>query len=391
MKKVVAALVIFASPLMAQTSEQISFQNTFLLRNISGTAFNPGPAPHHANLFTRGAWRAFLAGSAFATFSAETGPEQQRNEVFSTNWIAAGAQRNLGSRGLLLFRGRVSLEPMTIPEDGYPQMLQFISAEGGGPLLDVMRPQDLIGEVAADVAVRLTTASYLHLYVAPLGDPALGTVPFAQRSSSEEFAEAPFNYDVQELTHDSTSVVTAGFGSRFVTIEGSVFHDAVTTGRHTTIDDGDIDSHSARLVVTPIRNLALQISRGELGDDKREITTASVSYGGEYFLGTILWTQREELDALSVEATIRAKRNTFSARVESVERPVGFLGEPDIEPTTHFTVGYIFDFLRGRGYRAGAGFNFDYHTQSHEFPARYGHKPQGLYAFVRLRTDNVAR
>ena len=390
MKKAVL-IFLLAAPLAAQTSDQISFQNTFLLRNISGTAFNPGQAPHHANLFTRGAWRAFITGTAFATFSAETGPEEQRNEVFSTNWIAAGAQRSLGSRGLVLFRGRVSLEPMTIPEEGYPQMLQFVTAEGGGPLLDSMRPHDLVGELAADVALRLTTASFVHLYVAPVGDPALGAVPFAQRSSSEEFAEAAFNYDVQELTHDSTSVVTAGFGSRFITVEASVFHDAVTTERHTTIDNGDIDSRSARLVLTPTRNLVLQVSRGELGDDEREITTASISYGSTYFLGTILWTQRQELDALSVDATIRAKRNTFSARVESVERPIGFLGEPEIEPTTHFTVGYIFDFLRGRGYRAGVGVNVDYHTQSHEVPARYGHKPQGLYAFIRLRTDSAAR
>jgi hypothetical protein len=391
MKKAVAVFLFLAGPLAAQTSDEITFQNTFLLRNISGTAWNPGPEPHHANLFTRGPWRAFVTGTLFATFSAETGPDEQRNEVFSTNWVAAGAQRTLGSRGLLLFRGRVSLEPLTIPEEGYPQMLQFVTAEGGGPLLDTMRPHDLAGEIAADLALRLGTASFIHLYVAPVGDPALGAVPFAQRASSEEFAEAPFNYDVQELTHDSTSVVTAGFGSRFFTLEASVFHDAVTSGRHTSIDSGDIDSRSVRLVLTPTRNLAVQVSRGELGDAEREISTASISYGSRHVLGTMLWSRREELDALSVEATLRATRNTFSARVETVERPPGFLGEPEVEPTTHFTVGYLFDVVRRRGYRAGVGVNFDYHTQSHEFPSRYGHKPQGLYAFVRVRTESAAR
>jgi hypothetical protein len=254
-----------------------------------------------------------------------------------------------------------------------------------------MRPHDLAGEIAADLALRLGTASFIHLYVAPVGDPALGAVPFAQRASSEEFAEAPFNYDVQELTHDSTSVVTAGFGSRFFTLEASVFHDAVTSGRHTSIDSGDIDSRSVRLVLTPTRNLAAQVSRGELGDAEREISTASISYGSRHVLGTMLWSRREELDALSVEATLRATRNTFSARVETVERPPGFLGEPEVEPTTHFTVGYLFDVVRRRGYRAGVGVNFDYHTQSHEFPSRYGHKPQGLYAFVRVRTESAAR
>ncbi|MGZ5495088.1 MAG: hypothetical protein ACXWHG_15910, partial [Thermoanaerobaculia bacterium] len=289
MKKAVAALFLFASPLVAQTSDDITFQRTFLLRNISGTAWNPGPAPHHPHIITRGAWTTFFSGAAFASFSSETGPAEQRNEIFSTNWLAAGAQRNFGSRGLVMFRGRVSLEPLTVPEEGYPQMLQWVTAEGGGPLLDNMRAHDLIGEAAVDVAWRTTTTSFVHLYAAPVGDPALGTVPYAQRASSEEFAEAPFNYDVQETFHDSTSVVTAGFGSRFVTVEASVFHDAVTTGRHTTLDNGAIDSRSARIVVTPMRNLSLQASLGELGDEKREVTTASLAYGSEKAAATVLW------------------------------------------------------------------------------------------------------
>jgi len=390
MKNAVAALFLFAIPLVAQTSDEISFQRTFLLRNISGTAFNPGPTPHHPHIITRGTWTTFFSGAAFATFSSETGPAEQRNEIFATNWLAAGAQRRFGSRGLVLFRGRVSLEPLTVPKDGYPQMLQLVTPEGGGPLLDTMRAHDLLGEAAVDVAWRTTTTSFIHLYAAPVGDPALGTVPYAQRASSEEFAEAPFNYDMQETMHDSTSVVTAGFGSRFVTVEASVFHDAATTGRHTTMDNGSIDSRSARIVLTPLRNLALQASRGELGDEKREITTASLSFGSERVAATALWTSREELASLSLEATLRAARNTFSARLETVDRPLGFLGGTDVERTTHFTVGYIFD-LFTRGYRGGIGVNLDYHTQSHELPARYGHKPQAIYVFFRLRTESKAR
>ncbi len=390
MKKAVAALFLFAAPLLAQTSDDITFQRTFLLRNISGTAWNPGPAPHRPHIITRGAWTTFFSGAAFATFSSETGPAKQRNEVFSTNWLAAGAQRNVGSRGLVMFRGRASLEPLTVKEHGYPQMLQWVTAAGGGPLLDNMRAHDLIGEAAVDLAFRTTTTSFVHLYAAPVGDPALGTVPYAQRASSEEFAEAPFNYDVQETFHDSTSVVTAGFGSRYVTLEGSVFHDAVTTGRHTTLDTGDIDSRSARVVVTPIRNLALQASRGELGDQKREVTTASLTYGSEKIAATVLWTGREELASLSLETALHSRRNTFSARVETVDRPPGFLNNPGIVRTTHFTVGYIFD-LFTRGYRGGIGVNFDYHTQTHDLEQRYGHKPQAIYLFFRARTESQAR
>lgn len=390
----VAAALLSALPLFGQSSDDISFQRTFLLRNISGTSFNAGETPHHPHMATRGGWTTFWGGALFAESSIETGPQKQRNELFSTNWIVAGAQRTLGSRGLVLFRGRASLEPLTIKERGYPQLLQWISPDNGGPSIDVMRAHDLLGEAAVDVAFRTTSTSFLHLYAAPVGDPAFGAVPYAQRASSEEFAEAPFAYDVQETTHDSTRVVTAGFGSRFLALEGSLFHDAVTTGRHTTIDDGRIDSSSARLTITPVRSVALQVSRGKTGDAGFGIRSASLTVGAERGAASAIYTQRDsvygKLTSGTLEGTVRFLRSTFSARLESVDRPPGYLDRTSLRRTTHFAVGYIVDVMMN-SYRAGIGANVDYHTQFRQLPSRYGHKPQSIYLFLRLRTEAVRR
>jgi hypothetical protein len=95
----------------------------------------------------------------------------------------------------------------------------------------------------------------------------------------------------------------------------------------------------------------------------------------------------DELSAGTVESKIMVGNNTFMARIEAVDRPVGFLANPEVERTTHFTVGYLYDFFRRRGYRGGAGMNFDYHTQTHDLEHRYGHKPQAIYLFARIRTD----
>ena len=390
-----AFLLFVALPLFGQTSDDISFQRTFLLRNISGTSFNAGEAPHHPHIATRGAWTTFWGGALFAEQSTETGPRVQRSEVFSTNWIAGGAQRSLGSRGIVLFRGRASLEPFTIKERGYPQLLQWISPENGGPTLDVMRAHDLIGEAAVDIAFRTTATSFVHLYAAPIGDPAFGAVPYAQRASSEEFAEAPFAYDVQETTHDSTRVITAGFGSRFVTVDGSVFHEAVTSGRHTTIDSGRIDSSSARLTITPMRSMALQVSRGKTGDATLDISSASLTIGTQRGAASAIYARRDtvsgdKLTSGSLEGTLRVLRSTFSARLESVDRPRGFLNRPDVRRTTHFTLGYIVDLMM-TSYRAGIGVNVDYHTQYRQLPSRYGHKPQSIYLFLRVRTESIRR
>ncbi len=389
-----ALILLFATSLFAQTSDEITFQRTFLLRNVSGTAFNPGPAPWHPHIVNRGAWTTFWGGSAFATYASAAGPKNAPHEAFSTNWIGGGAQRSLGSRGLVLFRGRASAEPYTVKESGYPQMLQWVSPENGGPLVDTMRAHDLVGEAAVDLAFRTTTASFVHIYAAPVGDPALGTVPYAQRASGEEFVEAPFAYDVQETAHPSTNVVTAGFGSRWLTVEASAFHNAVSHGRHTSFESGSIDSHSARLTITPVRDLALQVSRGELGDAKLALTTASLTWGSENTAVSATWAQREtpaggpKLTSGLLEGTLRIARSTLSGRAELVDRPPGFLDHPDVWRTTHYTLGYIFDFIAS-SYRVGLGANVDYQTQYRDLPSRYGHKPQTLYAFIRVRTNST--
>ncbi|HXG58557.1 MAG TPA: hypothetical protein VNL91_06015 [Thermoanaerobaculia bacterium] len=381
-----AALCCFliAATASAQTNDLV------LLRNASGTAANPGPGD--ARFRIAGNWTLFHDGSLFLTHSGQSGPKEQRNEVFSTNWLAFGAHRTLGDRGELLFRVRGSLEPLTIPEDGYPQLLQEISAESGGPQIDTMRAHELIGEAAVHGALRIGTSSYLHLYAAGVGDPPLGPVPFAQRSSSREFAEAPLAYDVQEQFHLATRVVTGGFSTRFFSLEGGVFHHSVTGGRHTSIDDGTIDSRAARVTLTPHPNLSIQYSRGELTDADREVTSASASWSSERAAISVIRTQRENpagqaLVSQGIELALRvAKRNTFLARVEAVDRLLHSLHPPDPDWTAHYSLGYIFDFI-ARSHRAGFGVNIDYHTDTHAIEDVYGHKPQSIFLFLRARTD----
>ena len=391
-KRLTIVLLFFAIPALAQVDPQFD-----PLRNVSGTTPNPASVPWVTS--GSGAWTFFHGFNAHVTYVSETGPDVQRNEVFSTNWLTIGAQRTFG-RGFVLVRGRASAEPFTVPkDDGYPQMLQFVSAESGGPIVDRMRPHDLIGEAAVQVGFRPSASTLVSLYAGLVGDPAFGAAPFELRASGSDLAEAPFAYDVQEPTHDSTSVVTLGFASRFLTVEGSMFHDAVTFGDHTEIDNGDIDSNSARVTLTPTQNLAIQFSRATLGEDaaERKVSSASLTYGSDRTAATALWTRRERDNAptetaYGFEVAFRAMRNTVTARAEWVDRPSGFpdaITSATTEQTTHFAIGYIFDFIAAQRLRAGAGVNIDYHTQSHELPDRYGHKPQAIYAFIRIKAGSL--
>jgi hypothetical protein len=330
-------------------------------------------------------WSSYFDGALFGTYVTETGPREPQNRLFSTNWFLVGTERQVGQRGAVMFRGRFTLEPLTIPREGYPQLLQYVTTQNGGPLIDHQRGHDLVEEAAVGLEWRP-----LQLYVAPVGEPPLGAEPYAQRSSSVDFAEAPFAYDLQEAFHVATRVVAGGIITQFVDLEYGVFHRALSTGRHTSIDNGSIDSWSARATIAPRSLLSGQFSIGRLGDEKNKVSSASVSYNGKALAAAALWTKRDELTAYGLEATLRGGRHTVMARAESVDRPPGVFNFK-MKRTTHVTFGYIYDVIRRTAYRAGIGANVDYHSGNPELQPTYGHKPQSVYAFFRLRTDRATR
>ena len=312
---------------------------------------------------------AFVDGAVFGTYVTETGPQNPQNRVFSTNWFVVGAEHPIG-RGSILGRAKFSFEPLTIPREGYPQLFQLVSPRSGGPLVDAMRGHDLVEEVAVGLDWKP-----IQLYLAPVGTPPLGAEPYAQRQSSIDFPEAPFTYDVQESFHVATRVASVALTSRFADVEYGVFHTSTSTGRHTNIDDGNIDSWSARLTLAPQSKLSAQVSMGRLTDTKRKISSASISYSGKIFSTSAIWTKQDDETAYSLETEIQLGRGTLLGRGEN------------IRDRTHTTLGYIFDVVRTRKQRAGIGFSTDYHSNTSALHEVYGHKPQTVYMFLRWRTE----
>jgi hypothetical protein len=381
--------------LLALVSTAAFAQGVDPLRNLSGTTPGVGTSPWVRT--GTGGFTFFHGFDVHVTHLTQTGPEEQETATFSTNWFGAGAQLDLGQRAFVLARGRVSLEPYTSDENGYPQFFQFVPEEG---LVDRMRGNDLIGEAAVQFGYRVTNASLLSVYGAVVGQPAFGPAPAQLRASGVDFAEAPFAWEMQESVNDSTSVVTAGFATRLFTVEGSIFHDSIEPFNETEVETEDIDSRSARFTLTPTPNFAIQVSRAELREgelDQTDMTSASLSYGGSFASLTAQWTSREfpeiagaeSQTAYGIEVALRASRNTFLARAEHIDRPAGFplAFGPGLEEATHYTAGYIFDFIPAPSrYKLGVGVNIDYRTKTRELEDVYGHKPQGIYAFVRFRS-----
>ncbi len=324
-------------------------------------------------------WHPFFSGAVFGTWATQEGPKNPTHKFFSTNWFMAGAEHDIGDRGSFLARARVSLEPFTIPKEGSPQLLQYVSPRSGGPLVDAMRPHDLLEELTLGFEWRP-----LALRVAPVGEPPIGPQPYAQRPSSIDFAEAPLSYDIQESFHRATRVVSGGITTHAIDLEYGVFHESLSTGRHTGFDDGKIDSWGARVTFAPASRLSAQISTGRLGPDKSKLSSASITYNGAVASTSAIWTKRDNLTAWSIESELRAGRSVIMARAEWVDRPLGIFSSTN-ERTAHITAGYILDFIRGHGQRAGIGINVDYHNSARTLYPSYGHKPQNLYFFLRWR------
>ncbi|HEX9162111.1 MAG TPA: hypothetical protein VF980_10435, partial [Thermoanaerobaculia bacterium] len=173
------ALALIAVPVLAQMEHRHHMMMggspavSFLHSQASGTSLDPASAPMSMMMFSEAGWDVMLHGSAFLIDLEQTGP-RGRDGRFSTNWLMAGAIRPVG-RGALMLRGMFTLEPFTIRNRQYPLLFQTGETAFGRGIIDGQHPHDLFMELAAEYA-RPVGGGIAFLYVAPMGDPALGPV-----------------------------------------------------------------------------------------------------------------------------------------------------------------------------------------------------------------------
>src|SRR5690242_4473383 len=155
----------------------------------SGTSWLPDANPMHAAHYQAGAWTLMLHGAAFALYDNQ-GSARGANRQAATDWGMLAAHRDLGA-GRLSLRAMLSTEPWTVGSRGYPLLLQSGESYGGAPLHDRQHPHDLFVELAALYERPLSRNAAFSLYLAPVGEPALGPVAFPHRPSAAADPFAP--------------------------------------------------------------------------------------------------------------------------------------------------------------------------------------------------------
>src|SRR2546425_4675978 len=154
----------------------------------SGTSINPRSSPMEMIHKKAGAWTLMFHGVAFIADEQQTG-RRGADKFFAPNWFMGTASHGAG-RGRVEFRSMLSLDPATVTRRRYPLLFQTGETAYGKPIVDGQHPHDLFMELSLQYTHPLAEKTNVHLYAAPVGDPALGPVAFPHRVSAAEIPQA---------------------------------------------------------------------------------------------------------------------------------------------------------------------------------------------------------
>lgn len=378
-------------------------------RTGSGTSWLPDAAPMHAYHVMARSWSLMIHGVAFGIYDRQfdrRGDEQ----INSTNWGMVMATRPFAG-GQLQLRGMFSAEPFTVGSEGYPLLLQTGESFKGQPLHDRQHPHDLFMELAALYERPVAKNLAFSLYLAPVGEPALGPVAYPHRPSASADPFAPISHHWQDATHISFGVITAGLFSRTMKLEGSLFN-----GREPNEDRYDfdyrgrsLDSYAGRLTVNPNPHWSLSVSWGFLKspeelqpNESTHRASASVLYSGSLGMtgswsGAVIYGVNthpgtDPSNSITAETSLDPDpRNSLFGRVEYVNKTAEDLvlsGVPDDRRfnLSNIVLGYVRKLVRTSGLEIGIGVRGAVTFVPVTLEDVYGSRtPLGLAAYLRVR------
>lgn len=233
-----------------------------MMRNPSGTSWQPDSTPTRGVHLNAGGWAIMLHGAVSAGYDDQLG-NRGADAFISTNWFMGMAQHSLWG-GEAQLRGMLSLEALTMPGEGFPLLLQTGESYHGVHLHDRQHPHDFVMEASFTYRHALFDWLGAELYLAPAGEPALGSTPFMHRASAEGDPFPPISHHWQDSTHISFGVVTGGLYTKQVKLEASWFNGREPDDNRWNLDFDTLDSFSVRLSANPVRPVNLQVSYGYL-------------------------------------------------------------------------------------------------------------------------------
>ena len=377
--------------------------NYSMMRDASGTAWQPDSTPMEGLSGEFSGWSTMLHGYVTGVFDHQGGP-RGGDKAFSESMLMGMAQRKAGP-GMLTLRAMLSLDPL-MGKSGYPLLLQTgETANGLTPLVDRQHPHDLFMELAGTYSVPVSDTLSLFAYLGYPGEPALGPPTFMHRFSGMDSPAAPITHHWLDSTHITYGVLTGGLVDGDWKLEASAFHGREPDQFRWNFDGFALDSASARLSWNPSPNWALQVSTGFIKSPEQlepavnqHRITASASYNQPFDNGnwqtTFAWGRNDNhpghgLDAFLLESAVAWNRDTVFARIENAAKdeliqPPGPLAGT-IFKVSSVSLGYVHDFAMADHLALGLGAMGTIDVLPAALKPIYGSSPLSTMLFTRIK------
>jgi len=251
----------------------------------------------------------------------------------------------------------------------------------------------------------------VSVYLAPVGEPALGPVAFPHRPSAAADPFAPISHHWQDATHISFGVISAGLFTRTVKLEGSIFN-----GREPDDDRYDfdykgrsLDSYSGRLTVNPDSHWSVGVSYGYLKSPEGLRPAESTHRGSLFVLSSrrlggsgswssviIFGANKHPGTSVSISLTAESNldldgRNTIFGRLDYTRKSAEELVRAGFPPDRTFdlgsvALGYLREVTRVAGLDLGAGIRGSLNVVPRALESIYGSRTAtGLSVYLRVR------
>lgn len=226
-------------------------------RTGSGTSWIPDSSPMRMIGRNVGAWSLLFHGAAFPNYNRQN-TKRGSTETGMTDWEMLMAVRNVG-RGRLQLRAMTSLEPLVLGGEGYPLLLQTGGSYRHAYVHDRQHPHSAIVELGAFIEQRIAGSLNASLYTAAVGEPAVGPPAFMHRPSAQNDPFAPIGHHWQDISHQTSGVVTFGVNTQRFKLEGSAYNARAKDEHHLLMDfrDAKLDSYAGRITFVPKTNVVL--------------------------------------------------------------------------------------------------------------------------------------
>lgn len=377
-------------------------------RDASGTSWQPDLGRHGGVHWSRGDWTYMGHALLNLVHDRQNGPRGDR-KTFVAGMVMGSARRDFADGSTLNFRGMFSPDPF-MGKEGYPLLLAAgETANGVDPLIDRQHPHELVMELSASYARRLSDGSSVFGYVGLPGEPAFGPPAFMHRMSAMDSPEAPITHHWLDSTHIVFGVATLGWVRDGVKLEASSFRGREPDEDRYDLESPEFDSWAVRASWNPAPEWSLQVSYADVTapeqlepDEDETKWSASVLHarpiGAEGWWGsTLAWGRKtndhdESKDAWLAETAFSPDdRWTIFGRIERTETdellPAVGAGHGDVFTVSKASVGVVHDWRLSPNVRFGLGALYAANRVPAGLDAAYGGDPDGGMVFLRLKVD----